>query len=80
MKTLLAILALALQDAPAAPADLGPETFGALHRFIRPRPGESRWREVPWHLSAWDARRQAAAEGKPILVWSGGGCPPLGSC
>jgi hypothetical protein len=48
--------------------------------MIKPQPGELRFQEVPWLLSVYEARKQAAAEGKPILVWSGSGGAPLGVC
>jgi len=59
---------------------LRPDQFAALHRLIRPRPGEARWEEVPWMPSSdiWAARRKAAAEGKPILLWYMAG-EPLGT-
>ena len=56
------------------------EQFHPLRELIRPQPGESHWREIDWHTSLQEARLQAAAEGKPILLWSGGGAPPLGGC
>jgi hypothetical protein len=56
------------------------ERFAQLGKLIRPLPGESRWEEIPWLLSVYDARKKAAAEGKPIFVWSAGGGPPLGGC
>ena len=56
------------------------EQFGTVRELIRPQEGESRWREIDWLTSLHDARVQAAAEGKPILLWSGGGAPPLGGC
>jgi hypothetical protein len=57
-----------------------PEQFAALYKLIKPQPGELRFQEIPWLLSVWEARRTAAAEGKPILVWSGAGGAPLGVC
>jgi len=68
--------------APALPAQsaITPETFDKLRALIRPHEGESRWREIDWLTSLHDARARAAAEGKPILLWSGGGAPPLGGC
>lgn len=54
--------------------------FQALRELIRPHTGESRWRQVKWLTSLQEARVRAAAEGKPILLWSGGGAPPLGGC
>jgi hypothetical protein len=56
------------------------DQFRSLRELVRPQVGESRWREVNWLTSLQEARRQAAAEGKPILLWSGGGAPPLGGC
>ena len=75
-------IALLFVSTPALDAQVGipPEQFGALRQLIRPQEGESRWREIDWLTSLHDARVQAAAEGKPILLWSGGGAPPLGGC
>ena len=56
------------------------DQFGSLRALIRPQEGESRWREIDWLTSLHEAREKAAAEGKPILLWSGGGAPPLGGC
>jgi hypothetical protein len=64
-------------DDPAAiPAD----QFDRLHRQIKPQPGESLWMEVPWLIDIHEARQKAAAEGKPILVLSGGGATGIGAC
>src|SRR2546421_11545329 len=50
-----------------------------LHRLIKPQPGESRWMEIDWYPSVWEARQKAAREGKPLLLWAGsGGAPPAG--
>jgi hypothetical protein len=54
--------------------------FGKLRDLIRPQEGESNWRRINWLTSLHEARATAAAEGKPILLWSGGGAPPLGGC
>jgi RNA polymerase sigma factor (sigma-70 family) len=54
--------------------------FDKLHRFIKPQPGESRWMEVDWHPSVWEARKKAAAEGKPLLLWAGSGGAPSAGC
>ena len=61
-------------------AALEASQFQALRQLIRPQPGESRWRDVEWLTSLHEARMRAAAEGKPILLWSGGGAPPVGGC
>jgi hypothetical protein len=62
------------------PKPIPPDQFAALHRQIRPQPGESRWMEIPWLIDIHEARRKAAAEGKPILVLSGGGATGIGAC
>jgi hypothetical protein len=69
-----AVPTLSAQD--GIPAD----RFDQLRELIRPQAGESRWRDVTWLTSLHEARVQAAAAGKPILLWSGGGAPPLGGC
>lgn len=56
------------------------ERFPDLVKLIKPQPGESRWRDIPWLLNVSEARKKAAEEGKPILIWSGGGAPPTGGC
>ena len=62
---------------------LTPESFGALHRTLCLQPGEYRWDEIPWLASVWHARKKAAAENKPILVFGTAGAgfnDPLGNC
>jgi len=65
---------------PGAP-DLDPSwdaRLAAIHRLIRPQPGESAWAAVPWTTDLAEARRRAAAEDKPIFVWRAGGGGVLG--
>ena len=66
------------KEQPVPP--LTPEQFNVLHKLIKPQPGELRFHEIPWLIDVWEARKKAAAEGKPILVWSGAGGSPLGVC
>lgn len=61
---------------PPIPAD----QFGTLNTLIKPQAGELRFHEIRWLLDVWEARRKAAAEGKPILVWAGSGGAPIGGC
>jgi hypothetical protein len=61
------------------PKFLTPQQFEKLHQMLKPRPGESRWMEIDWYPSVWEARQKAAAEGKPIFIMAGsGGAPPAG--
>jgi hypothetical protein len=62
------------------PAPIPAEQFSKVLTLIKPQPGELRFHEIPWHIDVWEARKQAAKEGKPILVWSGAGGAPLGVC
>jgi hypothetical protein len=61
------------------PKSLTVDQFEKLHRMLKPQAGESRWMEIDWHPSVWEARQKAAAEGKPIFIMAGsGGAPPAG--
>jgi hypothetical protein len=53
----------------------GAAEFARLHGSVKPRPEELRWREIPWETDLWEARRRAAAEGKPLLMWAMNGNP-----
>lgn len=45
--------------------------FARLHSLCKPQAGESRYLdEIPWVASLAAARKQAAAEGKPIFLLS----------
>jgi hypothetical protein len=77
----VAFLAMAWAPLRAAePAPIAPDKFESLHQLIKPQAGESRWREIPWLTSVWEARTKAAAEGKPIYIIYGGGAAPIGGC
>ena len=51
------------------------QQFAKLHALIKPAAGEEKWNDIPWMSSLWEARRRAAAEGKPILLWEMDGNP-----
>ena len=59
---------------------LNADSFAQLHKQIRPQPGESRWMEILWLIDIHKARQKAAAEGKPLFVYSGGGATGIGAC
>ena len=75
-----ALLAILLSTGATAGQELDRDTLAPLLKLIKPQEGESLWARIPWLLRVEEARRKAAAEGKPILVWSGGGASPLGGC
>jgi hypothetical protein len=61
----------------AAQADgpLTPDQFRQLFQVIHPKAAEQKWTQIPWHTNLWEARREAAAAGKPILLWEMDGHP-----
>jgi hypothetical protein len=66
--------AVAAQADPVKPALPEAEYASAL-KAIRPVEGEDRFAQVPWLTSLWEARKVAAKEGKPILLWEMDGHP-----
>jgi hypothetical protein len=46
-----------------------------LAALIKPSAGEDKWANIPWQTSLWEARKVAAKEGKPILLWEMDGHP-----
>ena len=61
-------------------AELSDANFAEVQKLVKPQPGESLWQHIPWETSLSVARSKAAAEGKPLLIWAGGGAAPLGGC
>jgi hypothetical protein len=80
--TCLALALPALGEAAVADSSqlLTGERFDQIRNRIRPQPGESRWMEIPWLIDLHEARRKAAAEGKPLFILSGGGATAIGPC
>ena len=77
---LLILFAAVFLTSHAKAGELSPDSFADLQKLIKPQPDESFWRHVPWETSLHVARERAAAEGKPLLIWAGGGSAPLGGC
>jgi len=79
------LLTLALIGTPALlrgapPATIGDVPFQSLQKLITPQQGESRWMEIAWHPTVWEARKRAAAEGKAIFLMAGSGGAPAAGC
>ena len=69
-------LAWLVAGQPAAAAGpIRPEQFGTLQALIKPGRGEDRWAAIPWLTDLWQARKLAARQGKPILLWEMDGHP-----
>ena len=63
--------------------DLTPQSFTDLHGLIRPHANEWRHLKVQWITDVVAARKQAAAQDKPIVICYTGGAgynEPLGVC
>ena len=71
MKTLAALFLAILS--PCAHA--WDESFMQLHRLMHPTPQELKWLEIDWKTDLWEARKEAAAKGKPIYLWEMDGHP-----
>ena len=56
------------------------DSFQQLHALIKRQPGESRWVEIDWYPSVWEARQIAIAQGKPLFLWAGSGGAPAAGC
>jgi len=65
---------MAGMSAPAA-EPIRPEQFDILRALIKPGAGEDQWAKIPWLTDLWQARKLAAAQGKPILLWEMDGHP-----
>ena len=71
---LLALLATSFTTLRADPPLTDAEAAAVL-KTVRPVAGEDAYAQVPWLTSLWEARKKAAAEGKPILLWEMDGHP-----
>src|SRR5690348_2331400 len=49
--------------------------FAALHAAVAPSGAGERWAEIPWIADLTTARRKAAQERKPLLMWVMDGNP-----
>ena len=73
---LLVCVSSALAAEPVA--SIPDNDFDRLHSVIKPQPGESPWREIDWLTNVTAAREKAAAEGKPIVIFTAADGSPLG--
>jgi hypothetical protein len=66
---------LALLSSFAAADRPSPETIDRAAALIKPSAGEDAFDRIPWRISLWEARRDAARSGKPVLLWEMDGHP-----
>jgi hypothetical protein len=72
-RTRAGLLACGLLCVAAAEPNTG--QIEKLAALIKPSAGEDKWANIPWLTSLWEARKVAAKEGKPILLWEMDGNP-----
>lgn len=58
-----------------AAQDLCPAEFDKIRALIKPQADESFYLQIPWMTSLREARQKAAAESKPLVIWTVGGNP-----
>ena len=77
MKILATLLLASVVSVQAGSGDkLSDKNLAALHELIQPKPEEMIWKDsIPWRTDLWEARREAAAAGKPIYLWEMDGHP-----
>ncbi|HUF64232.1 MAG TPA: hypothetical protein VMN36_19300 [Verrucomicrobiales bacterium] len=49
-----------------------------LHRLVQPAEGESPWRKIAWLTDITSARKRAAEEDKPLVIFTAADGSPLG--
>ena len=69
------IFLLLSPTAAFATEPLTPAQHAKVRELVLPAAADDQWRQVPWRTSLWEARREAAREGKPILLWEMDGHP-----
>ena len=75
MRFLLAASCMLLARLAPAAEPLPADQFSTFLALIKPAAGEDRWATIPWRTSLWEARREAAKAGKPIVLWEMDGHP-----
>ena len=66
---------LVLTSTTQAFEPIKPEQFSRLHALIKPQSTEEKFMQIAWGTNLWEARKQAARDGKPILLWEMDGHP-----
>jgi hypothetical protein len=74
-RTATLLLALLPLSGANAADPIPPENLGKIQALIRPAKGEDAWADIPWLTDLWQARKLAAEQGKPILLWEMDGHP-----
>ncbi len=71
----VALVAAADERPLPATLELTDDTFAVWKQLIEPRPEELAWRTIPWRSNLQTGLVDAAAAGKPVLLWLMNGHP-----
>ncbi len=66
---------LGLATSASAAERISAGQFARLQELIKPGRDEDPWASIPWLTDLWQARKLAAQQGKPILLWEMDGHP-----
>lgn len=66
---------LGITHAASANEPLRPDQADKLAAIIKPAKDEDKWATIPWQIDLWQARKLAAEQGKPMLLWEMDGHP-----
>lgn len=76
--TLLSITLIVETQAEDRIPRIDPQDLNRLLTEIKPRGGESRWREIHWLTDVSEARQRAVAENRPLVIFTAADGSPLG--
>lgn len=68
------LVSLLIATTACLSAQLVPEDE-LIIKEILPKVEEKSWEKIPWRIDLWEARREAAEQGKPIYLWEMDGHP-----
>jgi len=68
------LVSLLITTTACLSAQLVPEDE-LIIKEILPKVEEKSWEKIPWRIDLWEARREAAEQGKPIYLWEMDGHP-----
>ena len=63
------------RTATSAVSPIHPQEFEKLHTYIKAKPEELQWTQIPWEADLWAARRKAAELNRPMFIWAMNGNP-----
>ena len=72
---ILCLAGFGIGQSALAAEPLRPEQVDKLAAIIKPAKDEDKWATIPWQIDLWQARKLAAEQGKPLLLWEMDGHP-----